>query len=211
MRWFQGQSRGRRRLRRPVWMMRPATVRIRKRRRLGSHLRRPRARRRRGSGSRRAGRRRVRRLRARSGSGRTRARAGSAARCPSGRGCGPRSGRVGGAGPRARPGSSRVLGVGGEAGDPPAVVVGQPQLGAGVGAFAAGDDPHPGRPVLRSGPAGPGRVGIQAVSSATCAPSRGSPSPSSAARHACSGIASMASLTVSCAARTRSSTPARGR
>ena len=40
-------------------------------------------------------------------------------------------------------------------------------------------------------------VGIQAVSSATWAPSRGSPSPSSAARHACSGIASIAALTVS--------------
>ena len=40
MRWFQGQSRGSRsRLRRPVRMMRPATARIRNRRRLGSQRR----------------------------------------------------------------------------------------------------------------------------------------------------------------------------
>src|SRR4051812_19043379 len=43
-----------------------------------------------------------------------------------------------------------AAGVGGKAGDPPALVVGQPQLRAGVRAFAAGDDPHPGRPTLES-------------------------------------------------------------
>jgi CorA-like Mg2+ transporter protein len=40
-------------------------------------------------------------------------------------------------------------------------------------------------------------IGIQVVSSATWAPSRGLPSESSAARHACGGMASIAALTVS--------------
>lgn len=39
--------------------------------------------------------------------------------------------------------------VGGEAGDAVAVDIGQGQLGAGVGAFLAGDDPHPGWPVAQ--------------------------------------------------------------
>ena len=39
-------------------------------------------------------------------------------------------------------------------------MVGQPQVGAGVGPFAAGDDPHPRRPVLRTEPGrGAGRFG----------------------------------------------------
>src|SRR6478735_8860352 len=37
-------------------------------------------------------------------------------------------------------------GIGGEHGDAPAVVVGDVQLGARMGTFAAGDDAHPGRP-----------------------------------------------------------------
>lgn len=49
-----------------------------------------------------------------------------------------------------RQGPAPVTGVGGEAGDAPPVVVGQPQLGAGVRPFTAGDDPHPGWPVLRA-------------------------------------------------------------
>jgi hypothetical protein len=39
-----------------------------------------------------------------------------------------------------------ALGAGGEAGDPVAVDVGEPQLRAGVRAFLAGDQPHPLRP-----------------------------------------------------------------
>ena len=89
------------------------------------------------------------------------------------------------------------LGVGGEAGDAPAVVVGQPQLGAGMQALAAAIARVP------AGMLGPNRadkrvglvrVGIQPVSSATSAPSRGSPSPSTAARQACSGMVSIAAL-----------------
>ena len=95
-------------------------------------------------------------------------------------------------------GPAGAAGVGGEAGDPPAVVVGQPQLRARMRAFSAGDDPHPRAIAAVAGRARvDGRAGIQPVSSATWAPSRGS--PSDRARHAtpASGIASIAALTVS--------------
>jgi len=39
-------------------------------------------------------------------------------------------------------GQPATFGVGGEHGYPPPVVIGDPQLGAGVGSFLAGDDPH---------------------------------------------------------------------
>ena len=55
--------------------------------------------------------------------------------------------------------ASRPAGVGGEHGDPPALVVGDPQLGTGVGAFAAGDDPHPRWPALEGGRQPPGQLG----------------------------------------------------
>jgi hypothetical protein len=47
-------------------------------------------------------------------------------------------------------GPAGSVGVGGEAGDPPAVVVGQPQLGTRMRTLAAGNDPHPLGPVLRA-------------------------------------------------------------
>ena len=45
-----------------------------------------------------------------------------------------------------RSGELPTFGVGGERGEPVAVGVGEPQLGAGVWSFGADDDPHPGRP-----------------------------------------------------------------
>ena len=107
-----------------------------------------------------------------------------------------------------------AAGVGGEAGDPPAVVVGQPQLGAGVGTFAAGDDPHPGRPFLGAYWLVSGSVtgvGIHAVSSATWAPSRGAPSPSSAATPGLFGDRLDRGSARGPGRETRSSTPVRRR
>ena len=58
-----------------------------------------------------------------------------------------------------RSASRPAAGVGGEHGDPPALVVGDPQLGAGVGTLAAGDHPHPGWPALERGRQPPGQLG----------------------------------------------------
>ena len=65
---------------------------------------------------------------------------------------------------------SAGAGVGGERGDPVAVVVGDPKLRARVRALDSGDHPHPGRP---------GRE-VEQPGSATYAPSRTWPSAPSA-------------------------------
>ena len=68
-------------------------------------------------------------------------------------------------------------GVGGERGDPVAVDVGDGELGAGVGAFLADDDPHPFRPageVEESGEFGdPGAVAGHPVGVVGGSPHRG--------------------------------------
>lgn len=46
-------------------------------------------------------------------------------------------------------GDRPAWGVGRKTGDPPPVVVGQAQLGAGMGPFTASDDPHPCRPAAQ--------------------------------------------------------------
>ena len=59
------------------------------------------------------------------------------------------------------------LRIGGEAGEPVAVDVGEPQLRARVRAFPADDDPHPGRPAVQVQQAGdvrhPGAVADLAI------------------------------------------------
>ena len=56
-------------------------------------------------------------------------------------------------------GQPPAAGVGGEHGDPPAVVVGDAQLGARMGTFPAGDDPHPRRPAGEGGRHPAGQLG----------------------------------------------------
>ena len=63
-------------------------------------------------------------------------------------GCGPRPGPA--AVPQRQCGDRGVLGVGGEAGQPYPVGVGEGQLGAGMGAFLPDDQPHALRPVLQA-------------------------------------------------------------
>jgi hypothetical protein len=50
-------------------------------------------------------------------------------------------------------------GVGGEYGDTPGTVVGDAQLGAGMGSFSAGDDAHAGRPAGEGGRLPPRQLG----------------------------------------------------
>ncbi len=95
------------------------------------------------SWSRRSGHRRGLPGRTRGGSARGRAAAGWQGRCPRRPGCGPRSAPGAVAkievGQLAAGSADRVLVR--ERGDPVAVVVGDPQLGAGMGTFPADDDP----------------------------------------------------------------------
>jgi hypothetical protein len=78
--------------------------------------------------------------------------------------------------PQFEVGEPATAGVRREAGDLPAVVVGDPKLRAVVGSFAAGDDPHPVRPA---------NVGVgQVAGELSDLPTRGSPSTSTADRHA---------------------------
>lgn len=145
MRWFQGQLRGsRRRLRRPLRMMRPATPSSRKRSLLGSQ--------------RLAGWSCQARVWVQTRRSAARAMISSQIWFWAKLWKVPQAGvlqppdAVLGAGALAVPdlqcsqGPAGSLGVGGEAGDPPAVLVGEAQLRSGVGTFAASDHPHPWRP-----------------------------------------------------------------
>jgi len=61
--------------------------------------------------------------------------------------------------PQLQLGDRSADGVGRERGDPPPVVIGEPQLRTGVRAFASGDDPHPDRPAGVGGGQVAGQLG----------------------------------------------------